>query len=273
MPWNKATGNGKCTQVLRNSFNCLLNYFVLPHTLLTMKLTYIYHSGFAIEGENTTILIDYYKDTAPHNGLVNQTLLSRPGKFYVLCTHSHPDHFNPEILTWKQHRPDIQYIFSKDILYHQKAQQDEAIFLDKLESYSDDTLSVKAFGSTDIGVSFRIETAGKKIFHAGDLNNWHWNEESTKKESMGYERNYLKELEILANDTDYLDLAMFPVDPRLGKDYMRGAQQFINRIKVTWFTPMHFGEEYGKANAFSGYAEKKGCLFAGWTDKGQSIKF
>lgn len=238
-----------------------------------MKLTYIYHSGFAIEGESTTIIIDYYKDTTPHNGLVTKTLLSRPGKFYVLCTHSHPDHFNPEILTWKQHRPDIQYIFSKDILYLQKAQQDEAIFLDKFESYTDDTLSVKAFGSTDIGGSFHLEIGGKKIFHAGDLNNWHWNEESTKKESAGFEKNYLTELDILASETNYLDLAMFPVDPRLGKDYMRGAKQFVDRIKVACFAPMHFGEEYDKANAFARYAKQKGCLFAHWTERGQSIDF
>ena len=28
-----------------------------------MRLTYIYHSGFAIEADEFAILIDYYKDT------------------------------------------------------------------------------------------------------------------------------------------------------------------------------------------------------------------
>ena len=82
-----------------------------------MRLTYIYHSGFAIEGENFTIIIDYYRDSDGENdGIVHDSLLHRAGKLYVLSTHSHSDHFNPEILEWKQHRPDIQYIFSRDIL-------------------------------------------------------------------------------------------------------------------------------------------------------------
>ena len=76
-----------------------------------MKLTYIYHSGFAIEAENVTIIIDYYKDsseTAPNQGVVHDELLHRPGKIYVLSSHFHPDHFNRDILAWKEQRPDIQ---------------------------------------------------------------------------------------------------------------------------------------------------------------------
>lgn len=30
-----------------------------------------------------------------------------------------------------------------------------------------------AAGSTDSGVSWIVETEGKRIFHAGDLNNWY----------------------------------------------------------------------------------------------------
>ena len=88
-----------------------------------MTLDYIYHSGFAIEAEGVTVIIDYYKDSSEteHNrGIVHDYLLQRPGKLYVLATHFHPDHFNREILTWKEARPDIRYIFSKDILKSQK---------------------------------------------------------------------------------------------------------------------------------------------------------
>lgn len=84
-----------------------------------MKLDYIYHSGFAIEAEGVTLIIDYYKDsseTERNRGVVHDYLLQKPGKLYVLSTHFHPDHFNREILTWKEQRPDIIYIFSKDIL-------------------------------------------------------------------------------------------------------------------------------------------------------------
>ena len=46
-----------------------------------MTLDYIYHSGFAIEMEGVTIIIDYYKDSSEteHNrGIVHDYLLQKP---------------------------------------------------------------------------------------------------------------------------------------------------------------------------------------------------
>ena len=74
-----------------------------------MKLDYIYHSGFAIEANGVTVIIDYFKDSSAteyNRGIVHDYLLNKPGRLYVLSTHSHPDHFNPEILRWKALRPD-----------------------------------------------------------------------------------------------------------------------------------------------------------------------
>lgn len=235
-----------------------------------MKLTYIYHSCFAIEGEWFTIILDYFKDAG---NIVHDYLLTRPGKFYVMATHFHPDHFNPEVLRWKEERPDIIYIFSKDILKHRRAGKEDALYLKKLDVYEDDTIRVKAYGSTDVGVSFLIEAEDKKIFHAGDLNNWHWNEESMPEEIETSEKAYLGELKIINKDIKSVNLAMFPVDPRLGKDYMRGAEQFVDRIQTALFVPMHFDEEYAKANAFKAYAESKGCEFISLTHVGQTVEF
>ena len=139
-----------------------------------MTLDYIYHSGFAIEAEGVTVIIDYYKDSSEteHNrGIVHDYLLQRPGKLYVLATHFHPDHFNREILTWKEVRPDIRYIFSKDILKSHRAKPEDATYIKKGETYEDDTIRIEAFGSTDVGSSFLIHLQDWSILHAGDLNN------------------------------------------------------------------------------------------------------
>jgi len=236
-----------------------------------MKLTYIYHSGFALETNNCVIIIDFFKDSVSmHKGIVYDDLLKSTKNIYVLSTHSHADHFNKEVLRWKESVPDIKYIFSKEIL---DSDNKDIVFLDKLEEYSDNQIRVKAFGSTDLGGSFLIECEGKKIFHAGDLNNWHWDEESTSQEVNNAESAYLNELNILYIETAYLDLAMFPVDFRLGKNYMKGAQQFVDKIKVGLFAPMHFGKDYEKANDFGKYAENAGCKFFYITEKGDSIAF
>ena len=74
-----------------------------------MKLDYIYHSGFAIEADGVTVIIDYYKDSSEevfNKGIVHDYLLEKPGVLYVLCSHFHPDHFNREVLSWKKLRPD-----------------------------------------------------------------------------------------------------------------------------------------------------------------------
>lgn len=101
-----------------------------------MKLDYIYHSGFAIEADGVTVIIDYYKDSSEevfNKGIVHDYLLEKPGVLYVLCSHFHPDHFNREVLSWKKLRPDIRYIFSKDILKHRRASAEDATYINKGE--------------------------------------------------------------------------------------------------------------------------------------------
>lgn len=232
-----------------------------------MKLTYIFHSGFAIELENLTIIIDYYKDS--DNNVVKSRLLKNKGSLYVLCTHSHTDHFNKDILKWKHSHPDIKYIFSKDILDDGFAKQDDAVYLDRLDVYEDAMLRIKAFGSTDKGISFFIEINRHKIFHAGDLNNWHWNEESTPNEIAEATNFYLSELGLLSHNVPHMNLAMFPIDSRLGKDYMIGAEQFVDTIKVDVFVPMHFDKNYEKANAFEQYANRRNIKFLKIEKQGQ----
>lgn len=236
-----------------------------------MKLTYIYHSGYAIEAEHFTIIIDYYKDSEKE--VVRDNLLKKKGRLYVLSTHSHHDHFNSEILSWKEEHADIRYIFSKDILDSKNAKDSDAVYLDKSDLYEDENLFVQAYGSTDLGVSFLIKAENKTIFHAGDLNNWHWNEESTAEEIKEAEDFYQRELDLLAADVKHIDLAMFPIDPRLGKDYMKGAEQFIDAIQTDILAPMHFGMAYDKAGAFARAAQRKGCKYICWKHTGESFIF
>ncbi|MDR2120726.1 MAG: MBL fold metallo-hydrolase [Tannerella sp.] len=236
-----------------------------------MKLIYVFHSGFVIEGEKATVVFDYFKDS--DDGYVRRHLDSFPGRVYVFASHWHPDHFRAEVLQWKRQRPDVRYIFSRDILEKRLAGQSDAVYPEKGQTWSDDVLTVRAFGSTDAGVSFLVETEGKRIFHAGDLNNWHWKEESTDEEVRASGEWFLKEVADIRREADCVDVAMFPVDPRLGKDYMLGAEQFVDRIRCGLFSPMHFGHAYASANAFEPYAVRAGCRFVAWKAQGESIEF
>lgn len=229
-----------------------------------MQLTYIFHSGFAILGDNITVIIDYFFDSSVlpfKKGIVRKKLLKRPGKVYVLSTHHHKDHFNKKILSWKEIRPDIIYIFSKDILNHRLADPQDAIYLRKGDTYEDESLRIDTFGSTDAGVSYLIKLQGMTFFHAGDLNNWHWNEESTEKEIERAEKKFAEEVDFIKETIREIDVVMFPVDARLGKDYMKGPKEFIEQIKTVIFVPMHFALRVRKANKFRKIAHAMGCHF------------
>ena len=225
-----------------------------------MKLYYIFHSCFMLEAEQCVIIFDYWKDSP--DGDVKHMLEHTDKRVYFMASHFHEDHFNPEIFSLNVPNGQKRIILSRDIVRRRRAKETDAdVLLRRGDTYSDDMISVKAFGSTDAGVSFMVETDGKKVFHAGDLNNWHWEDESTPQEVAEAEGNYLKELDIIAKYTQAMDVVMFPVDPRLGTDFMRGAQQFIDRIKTGIFVPMHFWERPAEVMAFAPYAESKGCRY------------
>ena len=131
-----------------------------------MKLTYIFHSGFVLEAEQSILVFDYWLDPS---GVMDGVLRSEK-PMYVFSSHFHEDHFTKDIFEWKKQREGVTYILSKDIYKHRRASKDDAdVWLAKGGIWSDDTISVWALGSTDSGVSWIVETEGKRIFHAGDL--------------------------------------------------------------------------------------------------------
>lgn len=235
-----------------------------------MTLTYLYHSGFVVETADSAVVIDFWRDPAG----VMPRLLKGGKRLYVVASHFHEDHFNPEVLTWRETHADTLYILSKDILRHRRAPREAATaWIAKGQAYADDRINVRAFGSTDSGVSLLFGIGGRRLFHAGDLNNWHWSDESSAEEAARAEAMYLGELKDIAKMTTAADVVMFPVDARIGTGYMRGAAQFVERISTGLFVPMHFtacGRD--TASAFALTAEAAGARF--WTPghEGDSIE-
>lgn len=220
-----------------------------------MEIIYLHHSGFAILANQFTIIIDFFEDSESEScGIVHDKLLNKNGTMYVLSSHFHADHFNRQVLEWKKQKNDIKYIFSHDIYKRRRIEKDAAIWLKKGKEYADNNIKITAFGSTDVGISFMIEAEGKTLFHAGDLNNWHWMDESPEEEWKRDEQKFLNELKIIKEKYDKVDIVMFPIDPRLGTEYMRGGKQFIDAMQISTFIPMHFWNDYASANRFQEYA-------------------
>lgn len=223
-----------------------------------IKVHYLYHSAFAVETKNHFLVFDYFKDSfgaddyTLENGLISKEFLKDKKNILVFSSHSHHDHFNPTILDWDEENPNIKYILSSDIIiknpknnYYRISQYEDLLLKD---SDLPTEVYVKAYGSTDIGISFLVKVDGITLFHSGDLNWWHWKEDSIE-EKKSAEENFKSEIDLLKNES--IDIAFFPVDPRLEEFYSLGGEYFIDKIKPKIFLPMHFGNAVDITKSFA----------------------
>lgn len=183
---------------------------------MATKVTFLENSGFIVETEKEIIVFDDYKDPAH---AVVKTVEHNPEKPVVFfVTHNHPDHFNTDIFNLAQSSKRI-YVLSNDIPsreVHDSMPVDWMSAGDIIEGIFDD-IKVKAYGSTDAGVSYLVTLDdGTTIFHAGDLNYWHWENESTSREVEKAHSEYKTILGRIASENKRFDIAFFPVDVRMG---------------------------------------------------------
>lgn len=97
-------------------------------------------------------------------------------------------------------------------------------------------LAVTMFGSTDAGGSFLVDTGTHRIFHAGDLNWWHWSGDTPANIA---EAKALKEKEFAPLLGVSVDIMMFPVDARLEVAREWGALDILSMMNTRLFIPMH----------------------------------
>ena len=211
-----------------------------------IRVSYIYHSCYMVEMDNSILIFDYWKGDLP------KELLSTSKNLLFFCSHVHLDHFNPEI--FKYNSENVYYILSKDIQKYamHKGLMDgydnlKLSYINAYDKLQINGLIIKTIKSTDRGVAYIVEENGKTIFHSGDFYNWYL-ESQDKAKRNDMEARYLRELEKLK---DYkLDAAFVPLDPRLGVYYGRGMKQFMDKVNVAKIFPMHMWEEYQYIHIF-----------------------
>ena len=192
-----------------------------------------------VEMGGVTLVFDYYIDPAG----VLEGILSRAQQVYVFVSHSHRDHLCPDIFNWQEQYPVARYVIANECRRKLKRSIDLAslpvTFLHHDEDWSDGTVSVHAFDSTDVGVSYLVEVAGQRIFHAGDYTCWHFSEEQDVSSVRKARGDFHVILDKIIAYSPQIDLAMMPVVPNIGGDWAYGAREFLKAIHVDTFIPMH----------------------------------
>lgn len=208
------------------------------------ELWYLGHSGFAVNTKHHFLIFDYYNDkpvtvTRGLNAGVIEPAEIQDKHVIVFSSHHHADHFNRIILEWSAKLPQVQYVLAADIRAAKEAAH--ATITSPGEQYELDGVTIQTLESTDEGVAFVVKADGLTIYHAGDLNWWHWEGEPDKENEQMAIR-YQKEINKLKGLQ--IDLAFIPVDPRLEKQYLWGLSYFMRTVGAEMVFPMHFWEDY-----------------------------
>ena len=207
-----------------------------------IQATFLDHSGFLVELPSVTLLFDWWKGPLP--------ALRQDKPLLVFSSHWHEDHFSSAIFDLDA---DAYILGDMSPLWLKK----KGIAPEKISQCTslsgNETVSplpgvtVETLSSTDEGVAFLVSAAGLTVFHAGDLNWWHWEGEPDP-----WNPDMAKAFQSYAEPLRgrSIDLAMLPLDPRLKEDGFRGPKHFLELAQIRYFLPMHQWGNFGFTEQF-----------------------
>lgn len=213
-----------------------------------MQVTFLDHSGFLVELEQVLLLFDWWRGTLPP--LPDKPLL-------VFASHSHQDHFKPEVFTLDDGSRTVRFLLGNDIKLSRRhrecwrVSEEVAAHCHRLHGGEQvhplPGITVETLPSTDAGVAFVVRVAGKTLYHAGDLNWWHWAEEPDPwNPNMAHDyKRFLAPLE-----GRVIDLAMLPLDPRLESAADWGPAYFLELTQTRHALPMHQWGDFTATDRF-----------------------
>lgn len=214
-----------------------------------MKITFLAHSGFLVQLEQVDLLFDWWQGELPP--------MDNSKPLLVFASHRHEDHFKPEIFQLDDGTHTVRFLLGNDIKFTPRRRERWALS-PETESHCQrlaggrtaDPLPgvhVETLTSTDAGAAFLVETEGKTIYHAGDLNWWYWAAEPAPW-NPNMERDFKRYTAPLKGRR--LDLAMLPLDPRLeeGEDF--GMAYVMELAQVQTAIPMHQWDDFSPTPRF-----------------------
>lgn len=198
-----------------------------------MNVTYLHHSGFSVETETKVLLFDYYTEGG-RKAYFDPAAYGEKDIF-VFVSHAHEDHYDRRILNW-ENLPHVKYVLSSDVRTELEF-RGEVLRVNPHESYDFGGIHIETLQSNDEGVAFLVKADGKTIYHAGDLNWWHWNGEPDDFNN-DIERSYTTEINRLKGEQ--IDVAFVPADLRLQDKYFWAVNYFLKTVGAKVLFPMHF---------------------------------
>jgi L-ascorbate metabolism protein UlaG (beta-lactamase superfamily) len=212
-----------------------------------IRVTFLGHSGFLAELPGAALLFDWWKGELP-------ALPEVP--LFCFVSHRHEDHFNPRVFSLAADGRDVTFLLGRDIRLTPRNLERwgldagtaaHCVRLGGGETWERDGLAVEALPSTDQGVAFAVSRGGVTLYHAGDLNWWHWEEED-RAWNRNMETDFKRALEPLRGRR--IDVAFAPLDPRLGPARDWGLRYLLETADVRRVFPMHQWGDFATTGEF-----------------------
>ncbi len=192
-----------------------------------MIIQYLAHSGILIETASKQLFIDaidYVADNFEYDKAV-----------YFFVTHHHADHYDAAICDYEGL---ASFILSDDV--RPLCPMRKTVYVRPNQSYQIDDMTVRTFASTDCGVAFLIELDGAVLFHSGDLNWWHWQNDDAATQRAEAEQFKA----IVDGIAARLDVAFVPYDPRLGSAEHYSFGYYLDTKHIRYLIPIHMRDDF-----------------------------
>ena len=232
-----------------------------------MNITYLGHSGFSVETSDAYYIFDYIRGELPE--------FDKDKKIYIFVSHAHQDHWKPDLYEDERLRDAAMYILGFDIRETFAGMTCRYPFLTQipltcaypLQEIRTGDFTCTPILSTDEGVAFLIRTKNETIYHAGDLNWWHWNvdpAERNRERAVNFKRDIDRMKGV------HIDAAFAPLDPRQEYAYRYCMDYCLETLDADHVFPMHFWEKY---DLCATYHESLKLLHPDWYERFQPIAF
>ena len=217
---------------------------------MSASIVYIHHDCFLLRAGGKTLLFDYPAPAyLPREAAQVAAAHIAGADLTVFVSHSHDDHFDPDILAVTQRAATRRFVVADDVAdrFGDRLPADTVV-LEPDDVRVLDGMRVEALESNDMGVAFRIDVAGIAVYFGGDLALWDWPGQSPAA-ARAVAMSWRLALKKIASRP--VDVAFSNMDPRLPS--LAGAPDFVEKLAPAVFVPMHVN---GKTHYIERFADR-----------------
>ncbi len=203
---------------------------------MTLEITYIYHNCFIIKWNDESIIFDYPEIlSAEEEDFIRKEVANK--ELGILISHSHFDHFSEKFLDLRLVAKRFTCAVSFDVAKKSSKCAKECLVINEGAMFKILDAEVKAYGSSDLGVSYLLRIGDFSIYFAGDNADWRRKELPPQINRLVWDvfSKTIGKIRAEYGKIDIVFIDLCEICENLG-----GILYIVNTLKPKLVVPMHF---------------------------------